>query len=368
MSEDISKFKKFIRPEILGMGGYSARKAPETLKGKTEVPVEQIIKLDANENPYGCSPKVWEALGQHNDYSVYPDSDQTDLRRMLARFAGVRPENIVASNGSNQLLDLICRLFVGKGDSVINCTPTFDIYRFSTLICGGNQVEVPRDEDFAIDLPVVKSTIGKGAKLIFLANPNNPSGNIIPEKDIIEILETGIMTVVDEAYFEFSGKTVLPLMSKYDNLMIIRTFSKWAGLAGMRVGFGIFHPEIAAYLQKIKIPYNVSVAAIAAVEASLNDADYLTRTVKLIIAERERLFNELSKIEYLKVYPSQSNFILCLVRNGKATDLQQKLQDKGILVRYFTHPRLQSFIRISVGKPEHTDALIKALREIGRSL
>jgi len=146
---------------------------------------------------------------------------------------------------------------------------------------------------------------------------------------------------------------------------VLRTFSKWAGLAGLRIGYGIFPPEIADYLLRIKHPYNVNVAALVAVQESLKDIDYLMDRVKAIIAERERLFEELNKLKWLKPFPSQANFILCSVLNGKASELHQKLQNKGILVRYFNQPPLQDCIRISVGKPEHTDALIRALQELG---
>jgi histidinol-phosphate aminotransferase len=171
--------------------------------------------------------------------------------------------------------------------------------------------------------------------------------------------------LVDEAYYEFSGQTVAPLVSQYANLMVLRTFSKWAGLAGLRVGYGLFPPKIADYLLRIKIPYNVNVAALVAVQESMKDIDYLMGMVKAIIGERERLWEELKKLKWLKPFSSQANFILCLVLDGEATELRQKLQDKGILVRYFDQPLLRNYIRISVGKPEHTDALIKALKEIG---
>jgi histidinol-phosphate aminotransferase len=148
--------------------------------------------------------------------------------------------------------------------------------------------------------------------------------------------------------------------------MVLRTFSKWAGLAGLRIGYGIFPPEIANYLLKIKPPYNVNAAALVAVQESLEDIDFLMSRVKAIVAERERLFAELAKLKFLKPFPSRANFILCSVLNGRASQLQQKLRNKGILVRYFDTPRLRDFIRISVGKPEHTDVLIKALREMER--
>ena len=155
-----------------------------------------------------------------------------------------------------------------------------------------------------------------------------------------------------------------PLVGQYQSLMVVRTFSKWAGLAGLRIGYGIFPPQIAEYLLKIKLPYNVSMAASVAVQESLADIDYLMGTVKAIIAERERLFTRLGELKFLKPLPSRANFIFCSVLNGKASELQQRLQRKGILVRYFDLPFLENSIRISVGKPEHTDALIKALKEI----
>jgi histidinol-phosphate aminotransferase len=248
---------------------------------------------------------------------------------------------------------------------VINCVPTFSIFRFSTDLCGGTVVEVPRDDSFAVDVNGVKAAISKRTKIIVLVNPNSPTGTITPRSDILDVLDTGLPVLVDEAYYEFSRQTVAPLLGEYKNLMVLRTFSKWAGLAGLRVGYGLFPTKVADYLLRTKIPYNVNVAALVAVEESLKDIDYLKGTVQAIIDERERLFRELAKIEWLKTFPSQANFILCSVQKGEAKELKQRLEAKGILVRYFEEPRLQNCIRISVGKPEHTDAIIRALREIG---
>ncbi|MFC2021799.1 histidinol-phosphate transaminase [Chloroflexota bacterium] len=363
MSENMG-IERLIRPDLVAFGGYAARTSPDTLEGKVEVPVESIIKLDANENPYGFSPRVSQALATYPDLNIYPDDGQTGLRKLLEGYTGVNARHIVAGSGSNQLIDLVSRLFISKGDEVINCVPTFGIYRFSTELCGGTLVEVPRDENFTVNVAAVKAAISKKTKIIFLANPNNPTGTIIPRQDILEILDSELPVLVDEAYYEFGGQTVAPLVSQYKNLMVLRTFSKWTGLAGLRVGYGLFPPKIADYLLRIKIPYNVNVAALVAVQESLKDIDYLMSTVKAIIDERGRLFEKLVKIEWLKPFPSQANFILCSVLNGEARELHQKLQDRGILVRYFDQPILRNFIRISVGKPEHTDVLIKALREI----
>jgi len=358
------KIVRLIRPEIKTLGGYSVHKAPETLAGAVEVPVESIIKLDANENPYGCSPRVQQALAESTNWYNYPDAGQTMLRQRLQDYTGAAADFIVAANGSGEVLDEILRLFLEPGDEVINCVPTFDLYRFRTLVNRGKVVGVPRGEDFAVDIKSVKTAITPKTKLVILSNPNNPTGNMTPEDDILELVNTGVPVLVDEAYYEFSGETVVPLVSRYPNLMVLRTFSKWAGLAGLRIGYGIVPPEIAAYLMKIKLPYNVSMAATVAVQEALADIDYSMDRVKAIIAERERLFAELEKLDWIRPFPSKANFIFCFLLRGNAVELQQKLQNKGILVRYFDQPPLQNGLRISIGKPEQTDRLIRTLREL----
>ena len=363
-----SGIEKLIRADLLNQGGYVASKAPETLEGEVEVAVEEIIKLDGNENLYGCSPRVQQALADYSLFNIYPDADQMKVRKLLAAYTGVGAESIIATSGSDQLIDLVLNLFIEPGDEIINCIPTFDIFRFRAQMHRGTLVEVTRNEDYTVDVNKVKSAITKKTKLIPLATPNNPTGTIMPRKDILEIVDTGVPVLVDEAYVEFSGETVTKLVSQYKNLMVLRTFSKWAGLAGLRIGYGIFPPIITDYLLRIKLPYNVNVAALVAVQESLKDVDYLMDRVKAIVAERERLFEELKKLKFLKPFPSQANFIFCSVLNGNASEIQQKLQNKGILIRYFDIPLLQNAIRIGVGKPEHTDATIKALREVGEEI
>jgi len=343
MPEDAG-IEKLIRPDLATFGAYTPCKSPETLLGKVEVPVE--------------------ALANYPYLNIYPDAGQTELRKLLQEYTGIGAEHIVAGSGSDDLIELVLRLFITPGDEVINCVPTFDMFRFCTEMYRGTLVEVARDENFAVRVKAVKAAISDRTKIIPLVNPNSPTGTIIPQKDILEILDTGLPVLVDEAYYEFSGETVAPLVSQYQNLMVLRTFSKWAGLAGLRVGYGIFPPKIAEYLLTIKQPYNVNMAAQVAVQESLGDLDYLLGRVKAIVSERERLFAELQKLKWLKPYPSRANFILCSVLNGKARELQQELQNRGILVRYFDQPLLRNYIRISVGKPEHTDALIRTLHEV----
>ncbi|MBA7698020.1 Histidinol-phosphate aminotransferase [subsurface metagenome] len=258
-----------------------------------------------------------------------------ELRELLQEYTGVGAGYIVASAGSDQLIDLILRLFVEPGDEVINCVPSFAMFPFFIELCRGTHVEVPRDEDFAVNVKAVKAAITKKTKMILLATPNNPTADV-------------------HCYLSQS--------------IIHRHGSKWAGLAGLRIGYGMFPPQIADYLLRIKEPYCVNMAAQVAVRESLKDIDYLKGRVKAIIAERERLFGALQKLEWLKPFPSKANFILCLVKKGKASEVQKKLQNKGILVRYFDKPLLRDCIRISVGKPEHTTALVKVLQELGKEM
>lgn len=364
MSEE--GIEKLIRPELAAFGGYVASKSPEAVAAEAKVSVDGVIKLDANENPYGCSPRVRQALSAFPYFNIYPDASQTELRKLFQGYTGVGAEHIVAGNGSDQLIDLILRLFITPGDEVINCAPTFDIFRFSTALCNGKLVEVLRDEDYRVNVSAVKKAISKRTKMILLANPNNPTGTPTPKQDILELVDTGVPVLADEAYVEFSGETVTKLVPRYKNLMVLRTLSKWAGLAGFRVGYGILPPQIAEYLLRIKLPYSVNVAALVAVRESLKDIDYLRDNVKAIVAERDRLLGELKKLGWLKPFPSQANFIFCHVLKGKASQIQRELQKRGILIRYFDLPLLQNSLRIGVGKPEHTDALIKALKEVAQ--
>lgn len=359
--EDISKL---VLIDMSRFGEYSPCKSPEVVAKKLGMREEDIIKLDANENPYGCSPAAQKAIAGYPYYHIYPDSAHTELREALAEYTGADKNSIVAGNGSDELIDLLLRMFLGVGDEVITNIPTFDMYRFSTEVCRGKVVNVTRRKDFSLDIEGIKKSITPRTRMIFITNPNNPTGTNIPLEEILELQKTGLPLVVDEAYYEFSGQTVINLVPKYGNLMVLRTFSKWAGLAGLRIGYGVFPLKIADILMKIKPPYNVNLAAIAAARESVRDRAYLLGTVRKMIEERSRLMAELENIEYLKPVPSHANFILCEVIRGNAKLIQDELENRGILIRYYNTALLKNFIRISVGKPEQTDRIIKALYEI----
>lgn len=353
-----------FRPEIAELEPYTPIVPLDVLAARLGLPVEQLVKLDANENPYGPSPKALAALAAEPHYAIYPDPNATRLRAALSAYTGQPAERIVCGAGADELIDLLLRLVISPGDAVIDCPPTFGMYSFDTGICGGRVITVPRNADFSLDVAAIERAAEGGAKLLFLTSPNNPTGNLTPDHQIERLLELPLLVVVDEAYVEFVGGGVTAWVGRYENLVVLRTFSKWAGLAGLRVGYGLAPTLIAEQLWKIKQPYNVNLAAQVAAIASLEDLDYLLGNVARLVAERERLFAELSRLSGLLPYPSQANFILCRVSGRDAGQLKRDLEQQGILVRYYRTPLLRDCIRISVGTPDQNERVLSALREL----
>lgn len=354
-----------IRPDIAGLAPYSSIVPLEVLAERLGIPQSQIVKLDANESPYGPTLRVLEALRHYPHYSIYPDPNQTQLRRAISAYVGQPVERILCGNGSDELIDLLLRLFIGPNDVVVDCPPTFAMYSFKTGVVGGRIFRVPRTEDFGVDLEAVaEAVVATGAKLIFLSSPNNPDGGILSREIILQLLKLPSILVIDEVYAEFSNQSVADLVGQYPNLVVLRSFSKWAGLAGLRIGYGLFPEPLITHLWKIKPPYNVNVAAQVAALASLEDLETLRANVARIIAERERFLAMLSKIDGLRPYPSYANFIVCRMLRRNAQLIKDDLEHRGILVRYFRQPGLEDCLRISVGTPEQNDRVLMVLRKI----
>ena len=359
-----------IRPHIASMEPYTPIVPFEVLSARLGRAPQDIVKLDANENPYGPSPKVRAALANLEYPHIYPDPASTALRAALARDTGVPMENLLAGAGADELIDLVLRLFLAPGEAMVNCPPTFGMYAFDADINAARILSVPRRADFSVDVEGIEALFRSPApqrpKLLILTSPNNPDGSVLGDDDLRRLLAVPAGILLDEAYIEFHGLQAsrIKWVMEYDNLMVLRTFSKRAGLAGLRVGYGAFPASLMPHLWKIKQPYPVSAAASAAAIAALEDADYLARVVALLTAERDRLAKCLSEIPYLHPYPSRANFILCRVIGRDARALKLALEHAGILVRHYTSPALADCIRISVGKPQHTDALIQALQRI----
>ncbi len=352
-----------IRPEIADLEPYIPISPLEVLADRLGLPVNQLIKLDANENPYGPTPKALAALASEPHYAIYPDPEQTQLRAALSRYTKQPMARIICGAGADELIDLLLRLFLSPGDAVIDCPPTFGMYAFDTGVCGGRLVEIPRREDFTLDIPAIeRAALETQAKVLFLASPNNPSGNLTPPEEIEHLLHLPLLVVVDEAYIEFAGAGVSSWVGQHGNLVVLRTFSKWAGLAGLRIGYGLLPEALVEHLWKIKQPYNVSVAAQVAALASLDDLPYLQTNIAHLIAERERILPLLREFPQLKVYPSQTNFILCRLLKGSALTLKQDLERLGIIIRHYRKFGLRDCVRISIGTPAQNTQLLQALQ------
>jgi histidinol-phosphate aminotransferase len=353
----------FIRNHIRNIKPYEPILPLEVLVENLGIPLNALVKLDANENPYGMPPTSKSRLENLIFGHIYPDPESRYLRQRLSGFLQIPNKNIIVAAGADELIDLTVRLTMDPGEMVINCPPTFGFYE--AVAQANNLVIKPiwRKNDFSLDYPLIEKAVQKGAKLIFLANPNNPDGSLIKPEILEKILSLALLVVIDEAYVEFAKpyQSFASEVLKRNNLIVLRTFSKWGGLAGLRLGYGVFPDELAKEIMKIKPPYNVSVAASEAGLGALDDIDILNDRLDLMIKERDRLMQGLKRIEYLSPYPSHANFILCKVLKGDAFQLKSNLSQRGILIRYFNKPGLEDHIRISIGKPEETDRLIEAL-------
>ncbi|KAL3841004.1 hypothetical protein ACJIZ3_025595 [Penstemon smallii] len=357
----------FIRPHLRKLSAYQPILPFEVLSTRLGRKPEDIVKLDANENPYGPPPEVFEALGSMRFPYIYPDPESRRLRAALAKDSGIEAEYILAGCGADELIDLIMRCVLEPGEKILDCPPTFTMYEFDAAVNGALVVKVPRKADFSLDVEQISDVVEREKpKCIFLTSPNNPDGSIIDDKDLLKILNLPILVVLDEAYIEFSGiESKMSWVKKFENLIVLRTFSKRAALAGLRVGYGAFPLSIIEYLWRAKQPYNVSVAAELAACAALENPAYLENVKVALVQERERLFKLLKEVPFLNPYPSYSNFILCEVTSGRdAKKLKEDLAKTGVMIRHYSNKELAGYVRVSVGKPEHTDALMKSLKSL----
>ncbi|XP_021971018.1 histidinol-phosphate aminotransferase, chloroplastic isoform X2 [Helianthus annuus] len=357
----------FIRPHLRELSPYQPILPFEVLSTRLGRKPEEIVKLDANENPYGPPPEVFEALGQLKFPYIYPDPESRTLRGALAEDSGLESEYILVGCGADELIDLIMRCVLDPGDSIVDCPPTFTMYEFDAAVNCARVIKVPRKMDFSLDVQRITEVIEhEKPKIIFLTSPNNPDGSVISDEVLLKILDLPILVVLDEAYIEFSGlDSKMGWVKKHENLIVLRTFSKRAGLAGLRVGYGAFPLSIIEYLWRAKQPYNVSVAAEVSACAALKNPVYLEKVKVALVQERERLFKLLKQVPFLNPYPSYSNFILCEVTNGRdAKKLKEDLAKMGVMIRHYSNKELKGYVRVSVGKPEQTNALMDCINRL----
>jgi len=359
----MSQLEKLMRPHMAKIATYHGVDPSVELARQAGIKPEDVIRLNANENPYGAYEKVSEAL-MTLDLHLYPDTQQRILRAALSEYTGQRAERIIAGAGGDEIIDLLMRLFVERGQKVIDCQPTFGMYGFSARLADGEIVSVPRNETWDIDIPEMLEAIDDQAKIVFLASPNNPTGNLLTESDARALLETGIVVCVDETYYEFAQSSLSHLLDEYENLVILRSFSKWAGIAGLRVGYAIASEVLIGHLMDIKQPYNINIAGEAAVLAALEHRYELLKRSASLVEQRVRLEELIDSLDGISYYPSQGNFLLCRFERHTAEEAYIGLAKHGIFVRRFPQSVLNDSLRISAGTPEQTDRLIDALRSV----
>jgi len=347
-----------VRRAVLAMAPYGA---PEEGRARK-------LRLDFNENTVGCSPAVLRALSRMTaeQMAIYPEYQATTRR--LARFFRVRSEEMHLTNGIDDALHLIADTFIEDGDSVLVAEPTFDMYRFFAELAGARVTAFRYDDEMKFPVADVLRELRRSSpqkpRVLFIANPNNPTGTLVQPKDLRRILRaaTRTLVLVDEAYFDFSGLTILPWIRQYSNLLVARTFSKSAGLAALRLGCLFAKPEILSVLRRACTPYPVNTAALVAAEASIRDARFLHNYTREVLQSRALLEKELARLAW-RIYPSAGNFVL--VDFGPAAHhLVRALERKGILVRERKDFPREGFVRISAGTRADTRRLLRAIEEI----
>ena len=363
-----------VRPHLAHLPGYAPVVPLAERAAAAGLAPEDCLKLDANENPYGIHPLVRDtlsaALADPHFGAIYPDPNQTELRAALSHYTGLDRDMIVAGAGADELLDLTLRALLRPGDSIVTCPPSFGMYPFLADVNELRLVEVPRRDGFALDaealLKVVDGVAANG--VVVLTSPNNPSGDLVPEGLLCEILARGATVMLDEAYIEFAGfeSSAQDLLTEYPRLIIMRTFSKWAGIAGLRLGYALAHPDLVADLIKVKQPYNVNQAAEIAAIAAVDCADEIEVQLESIRNTRDDLHNAVLDFEGLMPLPSSANYILVEVDPGIGTGrhVHDRLAAVGVFTRTYGDPLLTNYLRISPPRADQLDSLLSRLGAI----
>ncbi len=357
----------FVREAILDIQPYVPGKPIEEVK--RELGLEKVIKLASNENPLGPAPEVIAAMQEAvKEVNIYPDGYAFKLRQRLSEELGVAEEQLIFGNGSDELLAMLAQAFLTADDEVIMGGTTFSEYRFAGNLMGATITQVPL-ADYRHDLPAMAESISEATKMVFVCNPNNPTGTIVTEEEVSQFLEQvpeDVLVVFDEAYYEYVTSDQYPetisYLDDYENVIILRTFSKAYGLAGLRIGYGIASPQIIDYLGRVKQPFNVDAVAQKAALAALEAKEHLTKTLAYNNQGKEYFYQQFEEwgLEYL---PTESNFIMVdVARNNE--EVFAEMMEQGIIIRSLDSFGYESKIRVTVGLPEENQACIQALKRV----
>lgn len=361
--------RSLIRRQLCDFDPYTPGLSVEEVKQRYGL--SSVIKLASNENPLGASPRVLLAIERHlTEVYRYPRAGSPRLRQALGAYHGVPEERIVAGNGSDEIIDLLIRVAVEPGrDHVLAFQPCFDIYRLQSRLCGVDFRQIALRSDFTFPMQELLEAVNDATAIVFLTTPDNPSGFAPFIEEVVDLhrrLPEGCLLVVDEAYMDFAVPrerySILSLAGSLPNLIVLRTFSKLYGLAGLRLGYGVMSARLADCLLRVKLPFSVNALAEAAGIAALDDDAFRGETVATVVRGREMLTHLLGEMGFL-VYPSQANFILVKPPMA-APELFEKLLRRGIIVRPLSSYGLPDHLRISIGNSWENNELVTAMREI----
>jgi histidinol-phosphate aminotransferase len=344
----------YFRKNIEGMAGYVPGEQPQD---------GVYVKLNTNENPYPPSPKVIAALKDavNEKLRLYPDPNAVNVKKKVAEIFSTKPERVMAGNGSDELLTIIIRCFVGQGDKVVYPYPTYLLYKTLSEIQDARACIV----DFLEDYSLPEEILVEDATVTFICNPNSPSGTMVSVDKVSDLAKkvNGVL-VVDEAYVDFADDNCLRLVDEHPNIIILRTLSKSYSLAGMRLGFAVAQEDLIKGMMKVKDSYNVDRLSMASAIAALDDQATFRENVARIKKTREHLINSLKKLGFF-VYPSQANFVMIRCQNAhNAKGIYEELKRKKILIRYIDQPKLDDCLRITVGTDDEINTLLDKLAEI----
>lgn len=358
--------KELVRKNILNITPYIAGKPIE--ETKRELGLRELIKLASNENPLGASAKAKEAIKRNlSNINRYPDSQGFYLKRKLAKVMNISPSNIVLGNGSDELIDIIIKTFVEEDENIITADVTFLEYEIISRVNARKIITAPL-RYFKYNLEAIKKKIDKKTKLIFISNPNNPTGTYITKyelRDFMKDLADDILLVLDEAYDTFIDVNDFPRGLDYinnRNVIVLKTFSKAYGLAGLRIGYAVTRAEFASYMERTRQPFNVNFLAQVAATAALDDRKFLLRTRKIVLEGKKYLYKKLSQFGIVFV-PSVANFILMDVGRDGVSVFKDMLK-YGVIVRDMKQYGLKNFIRVTIGTKKENERFIKILKKV----
>lgn len=336
---------------------------------KRQLGLTDVIKLASNENPLGCSPKAIEAIIKWTrEVSLYPDGNCTELKMALAQRLNVEPEQLLFGAGSDEILEMIGHTYINPGDTAITCWPSFSRYEAATRLMDGRMIKIPLTRDYRFNLDGILRGITDSTRIVWICNPNNPTGTIITAEEQVAFLERvpeNVLVVLDEAYYEYAKGGDYPesveLLKRFKNVIILRTFSKVYGLAGLRIGYAISSKQIIELLNRVREPFNVNAAAQAAALAALDDQEFVERSVRVNLEGKEYLYRAFEDIG-LQFIPTHANFIMVNVGRD-SIELFNALLQKGVIVRSGDIFDMDSWIRVTIGTPEQNMRLVEALKE-----